>query len=262
LFLARASTSTSSTSARTARCLSSSPSPFQHGKGCHLQLHRLGPFLGEAPLPYCLLLASPFAPTLRPVDPPEQPPLPQAGAEEASARLEVAARKEPMKEKTPRVDQAELLASLPPIRTPLLRPSRRRGRLGRRVSPGGCTLSAPVWRTARGLPSAALLGPSAPALTLHTAPIPPIRLLRRSFALDVLACGRCGGRLRVLAYLTAPGGCVPSFEPGAPSSESDGSRREGAMARRLHACQAALPSGARQESGRLGASLSAAPRAA
>ncbi|HEX5748947.1 MAG TPA: hypothetical protein VFZ09_22090 [Archangium sp.] len=35
--------------------------------------------------------------------------LPQAGAEEASARLEVAARKEPMKEKTPRVDWAELL---------------------------------------------------------------------------------------------------------------------------------------------------------
>jgi hypothetical protein len=31
-------------------------------------------------------------------------------------------------------------------------------------------------------------------------------LLRRSFALDVFACGRCGGRLRVLAYLTAPGG--------------------------------------------------------
>jgi hypothetical protein len=35
--------------------------------------------------------------------------LPQAGAEEASARLEVAARKEPMKEETPRVDWAELL---------------------------------------------------------------------------------------------------------------------------------------------------------
>jgi hypothetical protein len=34
--------------------------------------------------------------------------VPQAGAEEASARLEVAARKEPMK-KTPRVDWAELL---------------------------------------------------------------------------------------------------------------------------------------------------------
>jgi len=31
-------------------------------------------------------------------------------------------------------------------------------------------------------------------------------LLRRSFALDVFACGRCGGRRRVLAYLTAPGG--------------------------------------------------------
>jgi hypothetical protein len=31
-------------------------------------------------------------------------------------------------------------------------------------------------------------------------------LLRSSFALDVFACGRCGGRRRVLAYLTAPGG--------------------------------------------------------
>ncbi|QRK09670.1 hypothetical protein JQX13_05940 [Archangium violaceum] len=34
---------------------------------------------------------------------------PQAGAEEASARLEVAARKERKKERTPRVDWAELL---------------------------------------------------------------------------------------------------------------------------------------------------------
>jgi hypothetical protein len=30
--------------------------------------------------------------------------------------------------------------------------------------------------------------------------------LRSSFALDVFACGRWGGRRRVLAYLTAPGG--------------------------------------------------------
>jgi len=35
---------------------------------------------------------------------------PQAGAEEASARLEVAARKERMKERTPRVEWAELLS--------------------------------------------------------------------------------------------------------------------------------------------------------
>ncbi|WP_244237769.1 hypothetical protein, partial [Corallococcus llansteffanensis] len=31
-------------------------------------------------------------------------------------------------------------------------------------------------------------------------------LLRRSFALDVFGCGRCGGRRRVLASLTAPDG--------------------------------------------------------
>ncbi|TNV61336.1 ATP-dependent helicase HrpA [Corallococcus exiguus] len=31
-------------------------------------------------------------------------------------------------------------------------------------------------------------------------------LLRRTFALDVFACSRCGGRRRALAYLTAPGG--------------------------------------------------------
>jgi hypothetical protein len=35
--------------------------------------------------------------------------LPQAGAEEASAGLEAAARKERMKQRTPRVDWAELL---------------------------------------------------------------------------------------------------------------------------------------------------------
>ncbi|WP_083680932.1 transposase [Archangium sp. Cb G35] len=62
--------------------------------------------------------------------------VPQAGAEEASARLEVAARKERMKERTPRVDWAELL--------------------------------------------------------------------KRTFDFDVFVCVRCGGRQRVLAYLTAP----------------------------------------------------------
>ncbi|WNG44525.1 ATP-dependent helicase HrpA [Archangium minus] len=31
-------------------------------------------------------------------------------------------------------------------------------------------------------------------------------LLRRTFALDVFACSRCGGRRQVLAYLTAPAG--------------------------------------------------------
>jgi hypothetical protein len=31
-------------------------------------------------------------------------------------------------------------------------------------------------------------------------------LLRRTFALDVFACVKCGGRRRVLSYLTAPSG--------------------------------------------------------
>ena len=31
-------------------------------------------------------------------------------------------------------------------------------------------------------------------------------LLRRTFAVDVLACVRCGGRRQVLAYVTAPDG--------------------------------------------------------
>jgi hypothetical protein len=62
--------------------------------------------------------------------------LPQAGEEEASVALEAAARKEPMRERTPRVDWAELL--------------------------------------------------------------------RRT--LDVFACAGCGGRRRVLAYVTAPSG--------------------------------------------------------
>ena len=30
-------------------------------------------------------------------------------------------------------------------------------------------------------------------------------LLRRTFALDVFACAGCGGKRRLLAYLTAPG---------------------------------------------------------
>ncbi|MFE8605480.1 transposase [Archangium violaceum] len=62
--------------------------------------------------------------------------VPQAGEEEESARLEVAARKERMKERTPRVDWAELLEG--------------------------------------------------------------------TFDFDVFVCVRCGGRRRVLAYLTAP----------------------------------------------------------
>ncbi|ATB41749.1 ATP-dependent helicase HrpA [Cystobacter fuscus] len=31
-------------------------------------------------------------------------------------------------------------------------------------------------------------------------------LLKRTFALDVFACARCGGRRKVLAYVTAPAG--------------------------------------------------------
>jgi hypothetical protein len=31
------------------------------------------------------------------------------------------------------------------------------------------------------------------------------KLLRRTFALDIFVCARCGGRRRVLAYLTARG---------------------------------------------------------
>jgi len=37
-------------------------------------------------------------------------------------------------------------------------------------------------------------------------------LLRRTFALDVWACVRCGGRRRVLAYLTAPCGVSAILE--------------------------------------------------
>jgi hypothetical protein len=64
--------------------------------------------------------------------------VPQAGAEEASVEPEAAGSKEPKKERTPRVDWAQLL--------------------------------------------------------------------RRTFGFDVFTCQRSGGRRRVLAYLTAPGG--------------------------------------------------------
>ncbi|PTL80103.1 metallophosphoesterase [Vitiosangium sp. GDMCC 1.1324] len=42
-------------------------------------------------------------------------------------------------------------------------------------APWGCTASPPARRTASRHPSATLLHPSAPALSLNTAPIPPIR---------------------------------------------------------------------------------------
>ena len=34
-------------------------------------------------------------------------------------------------------------------------------------------------------------------------------LLRKTFDFDVFACVSCGGRRRVLAYVTAPGGYAP-----------------------------------------------------
>ena len=77
-------------------------------------------------------------------------PFPQAGAEERNEAPQAAASKEPLKERTPRVDWAELL--------------------------------------------------------------------RRTFDLDVFACVRCGGRRRVLAYVTAPRGTRHS---GAPDAHVD-----------------------------------------
>jgi hypothetical protein len=41
-------------------------------------------------------------------------------------------------------------------------------------------------------------------------------LLRRSFALDVFACVRCRGRLRVLAYLTVPSSAPPTLPRSSP----------------------------------------------
>ena len=38
-------------------------------------------------------------------------------------------------------------------------------------------------------------------------------LLRRSFALDVFACGRCGGRRRVLAYVKGARGVRAILKP-------------------------------------------------
>lgn len=55
------------------------------------------------------------------------------------------------------------------------------GRLGRRVPQGGCAASPPTGLTARAAPSAALLGPSAPALT-STRPL--FRLCAENEALE------------------------------------------------------------------------------
>src|SRR5262245_33232743 len=38
-------------------------------------------------------------------------------------------------------------------------------------------------------------------------------LMRRAFALDVLACPVCGGRLRLIALIFAPPRCGPSWAP-------------------------------------------------
>jgi hypothetical protein len=63
-----------------------------------------------------------------------------------------------MKERTPRVDWAELLRRT--FDFDVLACARCGGR--RSVPQGGCTVSAPVWRIALGLPSAAFLCLSAP----------------------------------------------------------------------------------------------------
>jgi hypothetical protein len=56
---------------------------------------------------------------------------------------------------------------------PCRAPHGRAARVG--VYPKGGAASPPAWLTARAAPFAALLGTSAPALTLHMASIPPIR---------------------------------------------------------------------------------------
>ena len=45
-------------------------------------------------------------------------------------------------------------------------------------------------------------------------------LLRRTFALDVFACPRCGGRRKVLAYVTAPAGVRSILEHLGPPQQA------------------------------------------
>jgi hypothetical protein len=70
-------------------------------------------------------------------------------------------------------------------------------------------------------------------------------LLRRAFALDVFACVRCGGRRRVLAYLTAPNGgrailehlelpLLPGRLAAAPGRVSEDSSRSRPSSNRYH----------------------------
>ncbi|WNG24093.1 ATP-dependent helicase HrpA [Cystobacter fuscus] len=53
-------------------------------------------------------------------------------------------------------------------------------------------------------------------------------LPRRTFAWDVFACVRCGGRRRVLAYVTAPGGVGAILEHlGLPTSRASLAKAQG-----------------------------------
>jgi hypothetical protein len=65
------------------------------------------------------------------------------------------------------------------------------------------------------VPASAPGAPGEPAVAVHVTPVPAASsartprldwagLLQRTFALDVFLCTRCGGRRRVLAYLTSP----------------------------------------------------------
>ena len=95
-------------------------------------------------------------------------------------------------------------------------------------------------------------------------------LLRRTFALDVWACVRCGGRRRVLAYLTAPGGVraivehlgLPSWPtPLAPAQGPAQLAGCGAPSSRA-APQAHAPAASFQEAGPLGPTCASSRRLA
>ncbi len=54
------------------------------------------------------------------------------------------------------------------------------------------------------------------------------QLLRKTFDLDVFACVRCGGRRRVLADVTAPGGVRAILEHlGLPTSRASLAKAQG-----------------------------------
>ena len=127
-------------------------------------------------------------------------------APHAAGRASAVAYGRPLRGEQPHEQASDASAAL----TPLSRPTVGAAVLEPNAAPLGMTASV-----APGTPIASTAGapPHSPAAPLpaEAAPVPPrsprwrwADLLHRVFAVDVLACPRCGGRMRILATIDDP----------------------------------------------------------